>query len=95
MSEPALHTIKAVVCSLCLSGAGGECHVPGCLLWINRAPDLSLLDNPCLLEIDGEIGPAYRSEAGGKPHEFTGDGADCELCGEGRCYYLHTDRDDA
>lgn len=27
-------------------------------------------------------------------HEFVGDGCDCELCGEGSQYYLHTDRDD-
>lgn len=28
-----------------------------------------------------------------REHEFIGDGLDCEACGEGCQYYLHTDRD--
>lgn len=43
MSEPKLHRVVVVICDLCLAGAGGECHVPGCILWLNRAPDLPLL----------------------------------------------------
>ena len=35
-----LHKIRLTLCSLCLLGEGGECHTPGCSLWINRAPDL-------------------------------------------------------
>jgi hypothetical protein len=27
----------------------------------------------------------------GEPHDFVGDGSTCEKCGEGRCFYLHTD----
>ena len=34
------------VCDLCLSGAGGECHSPGCALWLNRGPDLPLRGHP-------------------------------------------------
>ncbi len=30
------------VCGLCREGAGGECHVPGCAFWMNRAPDIPL-----------------------------------------------------
>jgi hypothetical protein len=30
--------IQAYVCDLCLSGAGGECHVPGCSFFIWDAP---------------------------------------------------------
>lgn len=37
--------VKVRVCALCLNGAGGECHVPGCAFWMNAAPnaDLALL----------------------------------------------------
>lgn len=40
--EPELERVTIVLCSLCLDGRGGECHTPGCALWINRAPDLEL-----------------------------------------------------
>ncbi len=33
-----LHHIEGSVCDLCLSGAGGECHVPGCSFWMHDAP---------------------------------------------------------
>lgn len=26
------------VCKLCLEGAGGECHAPGCVFWLCDAP---------------------------------------------------------
>lgn len=42
--EVALYRVRLTLCTLCLAGAGGQCHTPGCALWINRAPDLSLLD---------------------------------------------------
>jgi hypothetical protein len=29
-----------LLCRLCRSGAGGECHMPGCALYNNRAPDM-------------------------------------------------------
>ena len=45
-TEPALHRVTMMLCSLCLDGTGGECHTPGCSLWINRAPDLSLRNCP-------------------------------------------------
>lgn len=34
-----LHRVTLTLCSLCLSGAGGECHTPGCDLWMHAAPD--------------------------------------------------------
>jgi hypothetical protein len=37
-----LHTVTLALCSLCLLGEGGECHTPGCSLWMNRAPDIPL-----------------------------------------------------
>lgn len=30
-----------------------------------------------------------------EPHDFEGDGCDCERCGEGRQFYLHTDREES
>lgn len=39
-----LRHVALWLCHQCLSGAGGECHVPGCALWLNRAPDLPLED---------------------------------------------------
>lgn len=27
------------VCMLCLAGEGGECHMPGCIFWMDDAPD--------------------------------------------------------
>lgn len=52
-SEPTLHEVRLTLCSLCLDGAGGECHTPACALWINRAPDLPLRDHPFVHSIDG------------------------------------------
>jgi hypothetical protein len=34
--------VKLPVCSLCLTGAGGECHVPGCAFWMNDAPSTTV-----------------------------------------------------
>lgn len=45
MSEPTLVRVTLVLCTDCLRGAGGECHTPGCALWMNRAPDVPLADH--------------------------------------------------
>lgn len=58
MSEPTLECVSGsfTVCSACLDGEGGECHTPGCVLWLNRAPDLSLREG---LTMHGcRIGPS-------------------------------------
>jgi hypothetical protein len=39
-----LHRIEVNVCTLCLRGRGGECHVPGCAFWMDKAPLHALLD---------------------------------------------------
>lgn len=36
--------VTLVLCSRCLAGEGGTCHVPGCALWMNRAPDVPIVD---------------------------------------------------
>ena len=44
--EPTYAEYEIRLCSLCVTGAGGECHSPGCALFLSRAPDISLKDNP-------------------------------------------------
>lgn len=49
--EPKVRRVIVNLCELCLGGAGGECHTPGCVLWLNRGPDLAL--HPELIEDAG------------------------------------------
>jgi hypothetical protein len=35
-----LHKVTLTLCSLCLAGEGGQCHTPGCDLWMHAAPDI-------------------------------------------------------
>lgn len=42
--EEVLFRVSLVLCSSCLAGVGGECHTPGCALWMNRAPDVPIID---------------------------------------------------
>jgi hypothetical protein len=35
--------VEIRLCDLCLTGAGGECHTPGCALFLNRGPDLAII----------------------------------------------------
>lgn len=46
-AEPVLEIVTGTfhICSACLDGAGGECHTPGCVLWLKRAPDLAIRDS--------------------------------------------------
>ena len=46
LTAPSLHKVTLTLCSLCLSGAGGECHTPGCSLWFHRAPDTRVYLDP-------------------------------------------------
>ncbi len=32
--DPSVVRIEIAICTLCLNGAGGECHVPGCWFWM-------------------------------------------------------------
>jgi hypothetical protein len=60
--------VAVSLCELCLDGVGGECHVPGCALWMKAAPDVPL--NRDLIEVltlDGELlewSEAYARERG-------------------------------
>jgi hypothetical protein len=44
--SPSLHKVTLTLCSLCLLGEGGQCHTPGCALWLKAAPDLPLRLEP-------------------------------------------------
>lgn len=50
MPDDNLYLVELTICGLCLAGAGGQCHTPGCALWLNRAPDLSLIDRVLMEE---------------------------------------------
>ncbi len=32
------------LCNQCLDGVGGECHTPGCVLFLSVAPDIPIRD---------------------------------------------------
>lgn len=36
--EIPVRRVELWICDLCLSGEGGECHVPGCAFWCHDAP---------------------------------------------------------
>lgn len=38
-----LKHIKIILCEACLNGSGGECHTPGCAMFLHDAPDLPIL----------------------------------------------------
>jgi hypothetical protein len=54
--NPPVRYVRLWLCDPCLDGAGDECHSPGCALWINRAPDIPLRDNPCVTITDSDEG---------------------------------------
>lgn len=48
MSEPStghewqLHRVTLDLCEGCISGQGGQCHTPGCILWIHDVDAIPL-----------------------------------------------------
>ncbi len=51
--EPTLHKVVLTLCSACIDGEGGQCHVPGCALIRSAAPDISIRDSCDVESIDG------------------------------------------
>lgn len=51
-TNPDLHLVEIVLCTPCMNGEGGECHSPGCAMWLNRAPDLELWGHPAVRRIE-------------------------------------------
>lgn len=47
-SEPEIpvRLVQLWLCDPCLDGKGGECHTPGCSLWMRAAPDLPVREQP-------------------------------------------------
>jgi len=41
-----VHCVTLDLCSLCITGTGGQCHTPGCSLWIHAAPDVPVSLSP-------------------------------------------------
>lgn len=39
-----LERVVLTLCTRCIDGEAGECHTPGCALWMNRAPDVPIRD---------------------------------------------------
>lgn len=60
--EIPVRLVRLWLCDLCLDGAGGECHTPGCALWINRAPDLSLRNSPMVTILDDATAAAVTAD---------------------------------
>jgi hypothetical protein len=58
--EIPVRLVQIYLCDLCLDGAGGQCHVPGCALWFKSAPDISIRDWVTVIEPDASAGQAYR-----------------------------------
>jgi hypothetical protein len=42
--------VTIVLCGQCLDGIGGECHTPGCAMWMKSAPDVPVRDNALAAE---------------------------------------------
>lgn len=85
--EPTLEAVTGTIriCSACLDGAGGECHTPGCILWINRAPDLAiremLLANGCRIRAEAtaeEPAPVLCHPTDPCAHGITGPCSKCQ-----------------
>jgi hypothetical protein len=59
MTEPTM--LRVTVCELCVQGAGGICHVPGCAFWMRLAPPEGCLD---LRDDDGVLDMVERGDFG-------------------------------
>jgi len=42
--EYPVYTVTVNLCGACLDGIGGECHTPGCALFLSVAPDIPIMD---------------------------------------------------
>lgn len=54
--EPKTDWYVISLCDACVAGKGGECHVPGCALILNRAPDVPLdTERSCMKMTEQEL----------------------------------------
>lgn len=57
--EPATFIVDGLrICEFCLDGKGGECHSPGCVLFLSKAPDIPLREKIVLF--GGSVRPERR-----------------------------------
>jgi hypothetical protein len=72
VAEDTLKRITLTLCAECVRGTGGECHTPGCALWMSKAPDVPIIDydeapptRTYLVmqpwDLDGEKQPAFHT----------------------------------
>jgi hypothetical protein len=59
VEAPDLLNVRLTLCRACLEGKGGECHSPGCALWMNSAPDIPVTE----YEVVPDAGPALGEDA--------------------------------
>jgi len=53
--EPQVRRVLVDLCDLCLSGVGGECHVPGCALWLSAGPDIGPIRAEIVPDVEGDV----------------------------------------
>lgn len=87
MSEPELQRVVLTMCSTCLDGEGGECHTPGCALWMNRAPDVSIRDKDETDEFGLREGMYPRSDR--RVRMVNNSLTHTALCRDDRCPWKH------
>lgn len=63
--EIPVRLVQLRLCDLCLDGKGGECHTPGCSLWLNRAPDAPVRESQgvMIMDIAPDASPARAGTA--------------------------------
>jgi hypothetical protein len=72
--EIPVRLVQLSLCHLCLDGAGGQCHVPGCALWFKSAPDVSIRDWVTVIEPGTEAArPAVLTERAEKAERAAAD----------------------
>ena len=76
-TEPRLLNVEVQICELCFGGAGGECHSPGCALFLNRAPDI-----PWVSAFAHRVWEVGEPSCGNPGHRggFTDDDGCCHPC---------------
>jgi hypothetical protein len=52
LGTPPVRLVQLSLCDPCLDGAGGECHTPGCSLWMHRALEQPIRDSQGVTVLD-------------------------------------------
>jgi hypothetical protein len=57
--DPQLYRVVLTLCARCLAGDGGQCHTPGCALWMNQAPESPLMVEEMTIQHTPPRRPVY------------------------------------